>query len=62
MLLWASMMKLEWNKKDDLLAEQAFSHIQKYAPVLVEFATTPAIELLLLQKVCIMVLPTLNLV
>jgi len=50
-LLWASMMKLEWNKKDDLLAEQAFSHIQKYAPVLVEFATTPAIELLLLQKV-----------
>ena len=60
MLLWASMMKLEWNKKDDLLAEQAFSHIQKYAPVLVEFATTPAIELLLLQKVCIKVIPTLN--
>jgi len=51
-LLWASLMNsVEWNKKEDLLAEQAFSHIKKYAPVFVTFTTTPDIELLLLQKV-----------
>jgi len=51
-ILWASVMKaVEWNKKEDLLAEQAFAHIKKYAPVFVAFTTTPEIELLLLQKV-----------
>jgi len=50
-LMWGSLMKLEWNKKEDLLAEQAFAHIKKYAPVFVAFATTPEIELLLIQKV-----------
>jgi len=50
-LLWSSMMKLEWNKKEDLLAEQAFAHIKKYAPVFVAFTATPELELLLLQKV-----------
>jgi len=51
-ILWASVMKaVEWNKKEDLLAEQAFAHIKKYAPVFVAFTTTPEIELMLLQKV-----------
>jgi len=50
-ILWSSLMKLEWNKKEDLLADQAIAHIKRYAPVLVAFATTPEIELLLLQKV-----------
>ena len=44
-------MKIEWNKKDDLLAEQTFAHLRKYAPVFTSFATTAQIELLLLQKV-----------
>jgi len=48
--LWGSLMKLEWNKKEDLLADQAIGHIKMYAPVLAEFATTPEIELQLLQK------------
>jgi len=51
-ILWASLMKaVEWNKKEDLLAEQAFAHIKMYAPALVAFTTTPEIELTLLQKV-----------
>ena len=50
-LLWSAMMKIEWNKKDDLLAEQTFAHLRKYAPVFTSFATTAQIELLLLQKV-----------
>jgi hypothetical protein len=51
LLLWSSMMKLEWNKKEDLLAEQTFAHLKKYAPVFISFATTHQIELQLLQKV-----------
>jgi len=50
-ILWGSLMKLEWNKKEDLLAEQAIAHIKCYAPVLVAFTTTPEIELQLLQKI-----------
>lgn len=51
-ILWGSIMNsVEWNKKEDLLAEQAFSHIRKYAPFLSAFCTTPKIELLLLQRV-----------
>ena len=45
------MKSVEWNKKEDLLAEQAFAHIRNYAPFLAAFATTPTIELQLLQKV-----------
>lgn len=51
-ILWGSIMKaVEWNKKEDLLAEQAFSHLKKYAPALAAFATNTKVELQLLQKV-----------
>jgi len=51
-LLWSSLMKgVEWNKKEDLLAEQLLRHLKTYAPALRVFTTTPALELLLLQKV-----------
>jgi len=51
-ILWSSIMKaVEWNKKEDLLAEQAFSHLKKYAPALTAFASNPKIELQLLQKI-----------
>ncbi|XP_066921487.1 eIF5-mimic protein 2-A-like [Clytia hemisphaerica] len=51
-LLWSSLMKgVEWNKKEDLLAEQILRHLKTYASVLQRFTTTPATELLLLQKI-----------
>lgn len=51
-ILWSSIMNsVEWNKKEDLLAEQAFSHLKKYAPALTSFASNPKIELILLQKI-----------
>lgn len=51
-IVWGCMMKsVEWNKKEDLLAEQALKHIKSYSPVLAEFSTTPKAELTLLCKV-----------
>lgn len=51
-IVWGSLMKsVEWNKKEDLLAEQALRHIKIYAVVLQAFATSPQVELMLLQKI-----------
>jgi len=51
-LLWSSLMKgVDWNKKEDLLAEQLLRHLKIYSPTLKTFTTTTATELLLLQKV-----------
>lgn len=51
-LLWPSMMKaVEWNKKEDLLAEQALRHLKTYSPVLKAFTTSSQTELQLLQKI-----------
>lgn len=37
-ILWVTMMKsVEWNKKEDLLADQAFRHIRKHAVTLKAF-------------------------
>lgn len=52
LLVWASVMKgVEWNKKEDLLAEQVLRHLKGYASALHSFATSPKIELILLQKI-----------
>ena len=45
------MKGVEWNKKEDLLAEQILRHLKTYASVLQKFTATPAAELLLLQKI-----------
>jgi len=51
-ILWTCMMKsVEWNKKEDLLAEQALRHIKSYSPVLAEFTKTPKAEIQLLKKI-----------
>lgn len=51
-MLWGCMMKsVEWNKKEDLLAEQALRHIKASSPVLAEFSKTPKAEMSLLIKV-----------
>ncbi|XP_063780477.1 eIF5-mimic protein 1 isoform X1 [Pseudophryne corroboree] len=51
-LLWTCVMNaVEWNKKEELVAEQALKHLKQYAPVLAVFSTQGQSELVLLQKV-----------
>ena len=45
------MNAVEWNKKEDLLAEQALRHLKKYSSVLQAFTPESESELLLLQKI-----------
>lgn len=50
-MLWSSLMKgVDWNKKEDLLAEQLLRHLKIYAPALQTFTTSASNEILLLQK------------
>ncbi|XP_032093459.1 basic leucine zipper and W2 domain-containing protein 2 isoform X2 [Thamnophis elegans] len=51
-LLWSCVMNaVEWNKKEELVAEQALKHLKQYAPLLAVFSTQGQSELILLQKV-----------
>ncbi|KAM6142887.1 eIF5-mimic protein 1 [Phoenicopterus ruber ruber] len=51
-LLWTCVMNaVEWNKKEELVAEQALKHLKQYAPLLAVFSTQGQSELILLQKV-----------
>uniref|UniRef100_G1KMQ9 eIF5-mimic protein 1 n=1 Tax=Anolis carolinensis TaxID=28377 RepID=G1KMQ9_ANOCA len=51
-LLWSCIMNaVEWNKKEELVAEQALKHLKQYAPLLAVFSTQGQSELILLQKV-----------
>nr|XP_014436698.1 basic leucine zipper and W2 domain-containing protein 2 [Pelodiscus sinensis] len=51
-LLWTCIMNaVEWNKKEELVAEQALKHLKQYAPLLAVFSTQGQSELILLQKV-----------
>lgn len=52
LVLWYSIMKaVEWNKKEDLLAEQALRHLKTYASALKAFTSSSTIEIELLQKI-----------
>uniref|UniRef100_UPI00398E8467 eIF5-mimic protein 1 isoform X1 n=2 Tax=Pristiophorus japonicus TaxID=55135 RepID=UPI00398E8467 len=51
-LLWACIMNaVEWNKKEELVTEQALKHLKQYAPLLAVFSTQGQSELTLLQKI-----------
>ncbi|XP_056439556.1 eIF5-mimic protein 1 [Gadus chalcogrammus] len=51
-LLWACLMNaVEWNKKEELLTEQALKHLKHYAPLLAVFSTQGQSEWVLLLKV-----------
>uniref|UniRef100_A0A8C4XBB6 eIF5-mimic protein 1 n=1 Tax=Erpetoichthys calabaricus TaxID=27687 RepID=A0A8C4XBB6_ERPCA len=51
-LLWTCIMNaVEWNKKEELVTEQALKHLKQYAPLLAVFTTQGQSELILLQKV-----------
>jgi len=50
--LWNTVMgAVEWNKKEELVAEQALKHLRQYAPLFSSFAQTTRSELALLVRV-----------
>jgi len=50
--LWNTVMgAVEWNKKEELVAEQALKHLRQYAPLFSSFTQTPRSELALLVRV-----------
>lgn len=52
LIVWSSLMKaVQWNKKEDLLAEQALRHLKTYAEVLGTFSSSRKIELELLKTI-----------
>ncbi|KAK3532449.1 hypothetical protein QTP86_018088, partial [Hemibagrus guttatus] len=51
-LLWSCLMNaVEWNKKEELVTEQAIKHLKHYAPLLAVFSTQGQSELVLLLKI-----------
>jgi len=52
-LVWQCVMTngIEWNKKEDLLQDQALRHVKQYIPLLAAFTSTFKSELNLLNKI-----------
>ena len=51
-IAWNSLMKaIEWNKKDELVAEQALKHLRQYSPLLSALTENGRSQLALLIKV-----------
>ncbi|XP_014205551.1 protein krasavietz [Copidosoma floridanum] len=51
-LIWSTVMgQAEWNKKEELVAEQALKHLKSYSQLFAAFTTTAKSELALLLKV-----------
>lgn len=50
--IWTCVMAaVEWNKKEDLLQDQALRHLKQYVPLFAAFASTNRSELALLNKI-----------
>ena len=45
------MSAIEWNKKEDLLQDQALRHLKQYTTLFAAFATTSKSEIVLLNKI-----------
>jgi len=45
------MAQAEWNKKEELVGEQALKHLKSYTPLLAAFTTTAKAELCLMLRV-----------
>lgn len=45
------MSIVEWNKKEDLLQDQALRHLKKYVPLFAAFTTNAKSEMALLNKI-----------
>ncbi|XP_011192509.1 protein krasavietz [Zeugodacus cucurbitae] len=51
-IIWSTIMSLgEWNKKEELVTDQAVRHLKAYCPLLQAFASTERSELALILKV-----------
>ncbi|XP_056886171.1 eIF5-mimic protein 2-A-like isoform X1 [Takifugu flavidus] len=51
-LIWFSVMScVEWNKKEELVTEQAIKHLKQYSPLLKPFTSQGISELTLLLKI-----------
>ncbi|XP_037946517.1 protein krasavietz-like [Teleopsis dalmanni] len=51
-IIWSTIMSLgEWNKKEELVTDQAVRHLRGYCPLLQAFASTDRSELALILKV-----------
>uniref|UniRef100_A0A672G0Y6 eIF5-mimic protein 1 n=1 Tax=Salarias fasciatus TaxID=181472 RepID=A0A672G0Y6_SALFA len=51
-LLWSCLMNaVEWNKKEEVVTEQALRHLKLHAPLLAVFSTQAQSELVLLLKI-----------
>lgn len=50
--IWTTVMNLaEWNKKEELVAEQALKHLQKFTPLFASFTCTLRSEMALMLKI-----------
>jgi len=51
-LLWNTLMSaVEWNKKEELVAEQALKHLKGYTPLLAAFTITAKSQLALMTRI-----------
>merc|ERR1719411_1767001 len=51
-MIWSSVMSnVEWNKKEDLVAEQSLKHLKIYIPLFSAFTSGTKSEMVLLNKV-----------
>jgi len=51
-MIWTSVMSnVEWNKKEDLVAEQSLKHLKIYIPLFSAFTASAKSEMVLLNKV-----------
>uniref|UniRef100_A0A8B9H1Q6 Basic leucine zipper and W2 domains 1a n=1 Tax=Astyanax mexicanus TaxID=7994 RepID=A0A8B9H1Q6_ASTMX len=51
-IVWTSVMSsVEWNKKEELVTEQAIKHLKQYSPLLKAFTSQGVSELTLLLKI-----------
>ncbi len=61
-MIWnCTMSAVEWNKKEDLLQEQALRHLRQYVPLFVAFSTNVKSELALLNKIQVILFYCLHL-
>jgi len=50
-MIWSSVMgAVEWNKKEDLVLEQALKHLKQYIPLFSSFTSVAKAEMILLNK------------
>jgi len=51
-MIWSAVMAaVEWNKKEDLLQEQALNHLKQYVALFSAFTSTERSEMILLNKI-----------